>query len=302
MFTNNAVARICGALCLVGAGLHVPQAMATPEIEDNDIFAERQLLDYGTTTVEGRLGLYSVDDYDFSVTGTLAPGSFDSYLLTAADLPGFVAGTPFVTWTDNSASGVDTYIRTVDENGNVLDTDDDGGVGLSSRIEGTANADGSVRVDVTGYGDPGFNGGHGQNGQYDLRVRQNLPEVDDIDFFTFSNLVIGSSYSAEITSVTGNLDTVLGVFDSAGNLVSFNDDGGTGLLSLLSGVVTDGTLTFAVTGYGDQGSFTGTHRKGDYVLALTATYGAAPATVPAPATLALSLLGLGIAAGARRRA
>ena len=70
------------------------------------------------------------------------------------------------------------------------------------------------------------------------------PAAADIDFFSFTAQE-GQYIIAETTR--GDLDTVLGLFDSAGNLLAGNDDFN-GLLSRIEGILpADDTYTLAVT-------------------------------------------------------
>ncbi|MBE9125360.1 MULTISPECIES: PEP-CTERM sorting domain-containing protein [unclassified Coleofasciculus] len=89
----------------------------------------------------------------------------------------------------------------------------------------------------------------------------------DVDFFTLSGLNAGSLFTAEITS--GSFDSILGFLDDFGNILETDDDGGSGLLSLLTGTVpASGNLNLGVTGFADFG-LTGNHfQSGSYTLSL----------------------------------
>ena len=110
------------------------------------------------------------------------------------------------------------------------------------------------------------------NGDYDVYI-DNLIAANDVDFFTFTGLTPGAAFTATTVDPTDeNLDTYLGWFDSGGALLDANDDidpDNDILLSSLGGVVpASGTLTFAVTGFGDE-EFLGQHDIfGDYELLL----------------------------------
>jgi hypothetical protein len=93
----------------------------------------------------------------------------------------------------------------------------------------------------------------------------------DVDFFTFTGLSVGASFTAEVTQETlDGFDSILGWFDENGDLLVTDDDSGVGELSLLTGTVpSSGNLTFAVTGY-DDFDFEGLHGEvADYSLGLT---------------------------------
>jgi hypothetical protein len=71
------------------------------------------------------------------------------------------------------------------------------------------------------------------------------PAAADIDFYSFEG-ELGQYLIAE--TVRGQVDTVLGLFDSAGNLIAGDDDGGAGLLSRIEGGLPyTGTYYLAVT-------------------------------------------------------
>jgi hypothetical protein len=102
--------------------------------------------------------------------------------------------------------------------------------------------------------------------------------LNDIDFFTFTGLTPGASFTAEtLTAGDPDADSLLGWF-AGGALLDSDDDDGVGLMSLLSGVVpAEGELTFAVTSYTDT-SFIGEHNEQfPYELALSLTGESLPA-------------------------
>jgi hypothetical protein len=116
----------------------------------------------------------------------------------------------------------------------------------------------------------------GSNDSFD--TRQLLPSgtstVDgelsdeDVDFFTFSSLDVGSLFTAEITSAA--IDPLLGLLDDSGNILEINDDkADNSVLSLLTGRVPEsGILNFAVSGLRDI-DLTGNHfESGSYSLSL----------------------------------
>ncbi len=123
------------------------------------------------------------------------------------------------------------------------------------------------------YSDFEWNGG-----SYDVYI-DNTVGPSDVDFFTFTGLTPGASFSARtLDPDTSLIDTYLGWFNSTGMLLAVDDDSGggsSGLLSLLQGTVpANGRLTFAVTGHGDV-DFIGDHAAfGTYELRLA--FDAAP--------------------------
>jgi hypothetical protein len=114
---------------------------------------------------------------------------------------------------------------------------------------------------------------------YDVYLDNVIAAGGDVDFYTFTGLTPGASFTAETFNGAGSdVDTVLGVFEPDGGLVDVNDDIGQGnLLSRLTGVVPAwGTLSFAVTGYGDDQTFLGYHAEnGTYRLQLSFATGQA---------------------------
>ena len=112
------------------------------------------------------------------------------------------------------------------------------------------------------------------NGSYNVYIDNLVPGPADVDFFTFTGLTPGAAFTAQtFDPALTNIDTVLGWFDAAGTFITDDDDGAGGVLSKLDGTVpSEGALTFAVTGYGDQGEagYVGSHEEnGSYELRLT---------------------------------
>lgn len=64
----------------------------------------------------------------------------------------------------------DSYLGVFDEFGLLVDSDDDGGVDLLSRIEATATADGAVTFAVSGFPDEYLEGVHGETGLYEVSI------------------------------------------------------------------------------------------------------------------------------------
>lgn len=97
------------------------------------------------------------------------------------------------------------------------------------------------------------------------------PTGADVDYYAF-DLVEGTTLLAEIK--TGSLDSLIGLFDPAGNLVAADDDGGTGLLSrIVYAVPASGKYRLAVTTFPDV-DFTGAGGSGGrYVMDLSTVEG-----------------------------
>jgi len=269
------------------------------ESEPNDTFDNRENLTQGVTTFNGELEepLFNSSASDFEFLGeTLEVGSVDFF-----ELIDLSAGDPFTAVIDNTPGGgddgPDTVLGAFDESDNLLKSNDDGspvGNGLASALKGNVNSDGSIRLGVTGFSDFEFVGNHERTGTYDLFIV--LDHVlGDVDFVQFNLVDLDPTKRliAEITSA--DFDPILGWFDDQGDLIDVDDDGGSGLLSLLDlGKPTNPqqSLYLAVTGYADF-DFEGDHNEfGEYTLELR--------QVPTPALLP-GLIGLGVSALRRKR-
>ncbi|MGH8495991.1 MAG: pre-peptidase C-terminal domain-containing protein [Gammaproteobacteria bacterium] len=97
------------------------------------------------------------------------------------------------------------------------------------------------------------------------------PTGGDVDFYRF-DATGGTSLVLQV--VSGQLDSLIGLFDRDGNLVALDDDGGTGLLSrIVFPVPADSEYFLAVTTFPDD-DFTGDGDSGGrYVLDLSAIVG-----------------------------
>jgi hypothetical protein len=110
-------------------------------------------------------------------------------------------------------------------------------------------------------------------GSYDVFI-DNLGDFNvfaDIDYFTFTGLTPGATFTAKTLDTDSvGLDTLLGWYSADGSLIGSDNDGGSGVLSLLNGTVpANGRVTLAVTGTGDD-AFVGDHTvRGAYDLTLT---------------------------------
>lgn len=91
--------------------------------------------------------------------------------------------------------------------------------------------------------------------------------VGDRDIFEVSGLGTGP---VDFEVISGDFDTILGLFDAGGNLIAANDNGGVGLLSRFAGITPDaGVVRFGITAYADF-SFNGEHSEtsGSYRIAI----------------------------------
>ena len=87
------------------------------------------------------------------------------------------------------------------------------------------------------------------------RFTEIRPAGGDVDYFRARNLKQGQTLIADL--VSGQFDSVLGIFDSAGNLLVVDDDSGVGFLSRIEfEIPADGTYFIAVSTFADF-DFTG---------------------------------------------
>ena len=84
----------------------------------------------------------------------------------------------------------------------------------------------------------------------EIRFTDIRPRGGDVDWFEARNLFAGETLVAQVLS--GQIDSVLGVFDANGNPLAVDDDGGAGLLSRVEvPIPADGTYLIAVSTYPD---------------------------------------------------
>lgn len=277
------------------------------EIQNNDTFLTSQIVDGSSPVIiNGSLSM----NHDYLFQGSLTSGTVDYYSMInnlagqsyVAAINNFIERPPYT----NSA---DTIIASLDEASNVINTDDDSspyGDDYASMINGKVNADGTINLAVSAYPDYSILGDHTDSGDYDLFVSLgDTLQMSDVDFFTFNNLTSGSLFTADIfsgnTDNTGNMDTILGLFDETGTLIDWNDDNADlccSVLSKLTGIVPDsGLLTLAISGFGDEINMSGLHSQyGDYSMSVTTS------VVPVPSAIWLFGSGmLGLIGLARRK-
>lgn len=97
-----------------------------------------------------------------------------------------------------------------------------------------------------------------------------LEAEGDVDFFKFR---AKAGQILVLETLTGQLDSLIGLFDSSGNLLAVNDDGGSGILSRMAVFApADGDYLVGVTTWPDFG-FVGATETGRYVLSVQALDG-----------------------------
>jgi Zn-dependent metalloprotease len=177
------------------------------------------------------------------------------------------AGTSYDIETSNLGSRSDTYMYLYGTDGTTLiDSDDDGGSGLASRIEWTASSSGTYYVRVRHYSSSVY----GPDTNYDLRVTShpvpgcsdpyepddslgaatpiavNGPAqthcfhvVGDNDWVSFSASA-NNSYDIETSNLGSRSDTYMYLYDAGGTLITSDDDGGDGLGSRIGWTAASG--------------------------------------------------------------
>lgn len=212
-----------------------------------------------------------------------------------------VAGETYNINLTGSASGdgtlSDPYLRLYDSLGGLVDLDDDDGEGLESFLSFTASTTGTYYVSAGSYDDR-------YSGTYSVSVSRDTSEGSDApastatpysiavgDSFTGSvgsagdqdwvavDLVAGETYAIDLLGAISGVGTLsdpyLRLYDSAGNLIAENDDGGVSFESFLSFVASyTGTYYISAGAYGSN--------TGSYELSID-THTTPPP--PTPATL-----------------
>jgi hypothetical protein len=209
-------------------------------------------------------------EYDQTVSG-----SFDNNAVDHWEFYG-TAGDRVTISMQESDGDLDTYLELYGPSGGFLTSDDDGGESLNSRIDDYDLPDDGVYLIVArGFS---YQGGSytlslsnepSEEGEevvigggpisYGQTVRGELEE-DAEDEWTFS----GSSGDVVTIDMVGDgLDTYLELYDSSGNELVRNDDGGTGLNARITNyrLPRDGTYTIVARGFA--------HRAGSYTLSLS---------------------------------
>jgi hypothetical protein len=245
------------------------------ETEPNDTFGDRQVLPAETTTIQGELtNQFDPDEFDYSFSGTMTPGSAEAY-----DITDVSPAEPFYAWINNGTTGPDTVMGLFSEEDVLLTSDDDSspvGSGVASAVGGVVNPDGTIHLAVSGFPDFEFTGldpdsgvVHQESGDFEVRVKMGMDAPQgDVDYYTFTDLTPGTAFEIEVTEAP--FDTTLAWLDDNGDIIYVDDDGGQELLSRVRGYVPlSGNVSVALTAFGDV-EFIGQHiESGAYTLTLT---------------------------------
>jgi len=161
----------------------------------------------------------------------------------------------------------DPYVVLYGPDGSEVGRDDDGGEGLNAWLEYQATSTGAHFVEVRGYSEdasgrygvsitPGEIGGSVDNADYLNPLGEPRSSIigtpDDQDWFVIE-MIEGRPYRISVTSDAENglADPFLTLYDSQGNQVATDDDGGTGLNAYLYfASPTGGPYFAAVSSYG----------------------------------------------------
>ncbi|NGZ26866.1 MAG: hypothetical protein G8345_08250 [Magnetococcales bacterium] len=178
-----------------------------------------------------------------------------------------------------NASSLDTYLRLLDNSGSQITYDDDSGDGYNSLISYTPTSSGTYYISAQGYSS--------STGDYTLSVNNNGSEIpastDTTNALTINGeaatstigtsgdqdwwrtvLSAGTSYTIQLNANASSLDAYLRLLDSSGSVITYDDDSGEGLNSLINFTPTyDGTYYVSAQGYGSS--------SGSYSLQINST-------------------------------
>jgi hypothetical protein len=171
------------------------------------------------------------------------------------------------TITVETSGNIDTYMEAYDSSDKLIMEDDDGGDNYNSRIEMDVAANQTYSFKVRGYG--------GERGSYSIiaSYEANQPDTErNTDRSRAVALKLGESipirlrannesrwYSFNITRTSavaiytsGNIDTILFLYDSQGIRISEDDDSGGNGNARISSALSVGTYYIEVKGYGGR--------------------------------------------------
>lgn len=285
----------------------------TPGVTGNYYLAVQDLFGSGTGTytLRAAVSATSTDDYknDTTTIGSMPPGSSVTGVIeTVGDADWFgitlIANTIYTINLD-SASGsslYDPYLRLYNSAGTLIAYDDDSGIGLNSQLTFVPSTTG--RYFLGASGSSLFST---QTGRYNLSVSAGTTIVDDYsadtrttgsiapgssiagrietsgdkDWFSV-RLTAGTTYSIQLdaASTSGLSDPYLRLYNSAGVLLRYDDDSGSGLNSQLTyTAITTDTYYLGASASGIYGTTTGNYTLSVAPVAVIADdYAASSAT------------------------
>lgn len=216
-------------------------------------------------------------DYRDGVLATA--GDRDWYRVTMAEGASMRVG---LNGGDGAGALGDPYLAVHGPDGAEIATDDDGGEGLNSWLEFTAPAAGDYYLEARGFSEDaegsytltitGGEIGNDANSSEALTANSEgrssrIGVAGDVDWFSIQ-LVEGRPYRFNLEGAGADplADPMLTLYDSEGNEVASDDDGGRGLNSYITFASTSGgTYYAAVSAFGDEGG------TGDYTLRVSDT-------------------------------
>ncbi|MDR0323416.1 MAG: hypothetical protein LBI12_03080 [Treponema sp.] len=167
---------------------------------------------------------------------------------------------------ENSGS-VDTYMHAYDSSYKQIGTDDDGGEDYNAKIEIFAEANQTYFFRVRGYGSDNTGTyrvwasfetipADERNTERSRAAALRLGEATSVFIRTAGESRWYSYNMARtgtfVVQTRGSMDTVLYLYDSRGNMIIEDDDGGENLNALISQRLDSGTYYIEVKTYGDQ--------------------------------------------------
>jgi len=191
------------------------------------------------------------------LSGNLSSGQRQLYSVRAT-----LAGIYTVETTGN----IDTYLEAYDSSFNLIDSNDDGGFDYNARIDIFAEANKVYYLILRGFNSSesgsyristsfeSINISSANNTNRSAAVTLNLGEAASV-FFTASDQSRWYVYQASrtvnfVVQTRGNMDTVLGLYDSRGDYIDSDDDSGDNYNALISTRLDAGTYYIEVVTYG----------------------------------------------------
>ncbi|MBD1869403.1 PEP-CTERM sorting domain-containing protein [Leptolyngbya sp. FACHB-671] len=196
-------------LCFAISVLSAYPAYGITEVEPNNSFIDRQVLPSDAA----------------SVNGSISPGDVDFFTFT-----GLEAGASFVA--EFIQGNFDSILGRLDDEGNLLGTDDDGGDRPLSRLSGIVPESGNVNLGLTGFSDFSLVGDHFESGDYELSVNT-FPSVN-LDYsvtevpFVFEDISTTGTRvlaGADDETVSAELGFTFNFFGQDFNSISWSPNG-----------------------------------------------------------------------------
>ena len=169
-------------------------------------------------------------------------------------------------YTVETTGDLDTYLEAYDSSFSFIDSDDDGGYDYNARIDIFAEANKVYYLVLRGYGSSesgpyrisasfeAVNAGSANNTSRSTAITLSLGEGVPV-FFTSSGQTRWFVYQTNravtfVVQTRGNMDTVLGLYDSRGDYINSDDDSGDDYNAFISTRLDAGTYYIEVGTYG----------------------------------------------------